>query len=283
MHYFILTAICFIFVFHVPGGASELPACPEYVKKDVWKRVAPFLLPEDHPVKPALDNIFSSSRVTLSVKTMQKAGFQNPIPRKWTHLVVTKHPKVPGYIFKIYLDAQRYFGGKKEYDFWIMRIEGRNAVLNEIEKNGFQETFKTPKKWIYLLPELPAPPGEFLRKDFILVEEDMEIFEKKENEALWTSSLVTEEKLLQLYTILENLGLHDCAKPDNAPFSRDGKIAFIDTQTLYYWPVSYKKMTPFLSKELQPYWNQLVKGSRKKSAAALPPYIETQKKCHTGH
>lgn len=194
---------------------------------------------------------------------MKKAGFINPYSRKWTHLVVTKHPEVPGYVFKVYLDAQRYFKGKKEYDYWLQRIEGVLMIKTEIEKRGWEEIFKTPTKWIYALPAEPSPPKEFKRKNFILVEEEMDIFDTQENYDKWKSDWVTEEKLTAFYTLCEVLGLHDCAKPDNAPFSKDGKIAFIDTQSFYHWPVLYKKMTPYLSKEMQEHWKSLIKGSRK--------------------
>ncbi len=268
---------CYLFLaFDLRGdepGSSAGYLRPSYVKKDVWERVVPYLLPMDHPLKPVLDDLFSKARATVSVKTMEKAGFENPTPRKWTHLVVTKHPQVPGYVFKVYLDAQRYFNGKKEYDYWITRIDGVNAVKAAIEERGWQDTFKTPAKWIYLLPESPVPPKEFLRKDFILVEEDMDIYDYVENEELWASDLVTEETLFRFYTILEDLGLHDCAKPDNAPFSRDGKIAFIDTQTLYYWPVAYKKMTPHLPKELQPYWKSLTEKPKKRGDIPSAPSL----------
>jgi len=236
---------------------------PDHIEEDVWNRVEPHLLPEDHPIKPVLDKIFSESRAILGIKSLKKAGFIKPFARKWTHLVVTRHPDVPGYIFKLYLDAQRYFKGKKEYDHWLERIEGVTMIKTEIQKRGWTDTFKTPIKWIYALPAEPSPPKEFKRKNFILVEQDMDILGTQENYDMWKSEAVTEELLTQFYTICEELGLHDCAKPDNAPFSRDGKIAFIDTQTFYYWPVLYKKMTPYLSKERQTQWKALTKGSRK--------------------
>jgi len=244
---------------------------PSHISKKVWNRIQTFLLPEDHPAKPILDQLFKQARATLSVKSMKKAGFQNPIPRKWTHLIVTKHPNVPGIVFKLYLDAQRYFKGKKEYEHWLERIQGVNLIKGEVAKRGWENQFKTPKKWIYILPKDPAPPKEFYRKDCILVEEDMDLYDDKANEALWKSENVTKEFLINFYTLLEELGLHDCAKPDNAPFSKDGKIAFIDTQTFFRWPVLYKKMTSYLSKEMQKFWKGLIKGSKKKGGSHLQP------------
>lgn len=239
--------------------APESYVKPKKLEQQIWNMAAPYFLPENHPVRPALDEIFSASRATLSIKALKKAGFLNPKPRKWTHLIVTRHPQVPGYIFKIYLDSQRYFKEKPEYIHWIERIQGVLAIQNEIEKQGWQDTFKTPQKWIYPLPEEPAPPKEFVRKYFILVEEDMDLYSDQENYSLWKSEAVTFQKLDRFYHLLKKLGLHDCAKPDNAPFSRDGKIAFIDTQSAFEWPVLYKKLEPYLSEDKRDYWKRLTK------------------------
>lgn len=45
----------------------------------------------------------------------------------------------------------------------------------------------------------------------------------------------------------------------NIPFTKSGKIAFIDTE--HHYPgisVRYDKLTPFLSKEMQEYWHFLI-------------------------
>ncbi|NGX43431.1 MAG: hypothetical protein K940chlam7_01728 [Chlamydiae bacterium] len=238
---------------------KEAEASNRHISEKVWNEVTPYLLPDDHPIKPVLDRIFSEERVLLSIKSMKKAGFHNPKPRKWTHTIVTTHPEVPGYVFKVFLDSQRYFKGKPEYIHWLERIQGALTIDAEIKKRGWDDIFKVPKKWIYLLPEEPSAPKEFIRKNFILVVEDMSIFDTKENVEKWKSDWITEEKLGMLHILLEELGLHDCTKPDNIPFSIDGKISFIDTQTFNQWPVLYKKLTPYLSPEMQTHWKNLTK------------------------
>lgn len=230
-----------------------------YVSEDVWDQVSPYFLPEDHPIRPILDQIFSYYRVTLSIKSMKKAGFIHPKPRKWTHLIVTKHPDLPGYIFKLHLDAQRHYKKKPEYIHWIKRIQGAHAIDKKIQKYHWEHLFKVPEKWIYPLPEEPSPPKEFIRKNFILVEEDMDIFDDKENYGKWRSDWITADKLDSIYIILEELGLHDCAKPDNIPFSKDGRISFIDTETTQEWPVLYKKLTHYLSPPMRSYWKHLTR------------------------
>lgn len=229
-----------------------------HIKANVWNKVAPFLLPEDHAIKPNLDQLFSSSRAILSIKAMKKAGFIHPKVRQWTNLVVVKHPQLPGYVIKTYLDAQRYHKNKPEYHYWILRIEGAHAIKKVIDENHWNHLFKVPGKWIYKLPDHPAPPREYLKKNFILVEDDMDLFDDAGNKAAWSSSqMVTKETLDALYVILKTVGLLDCVKIDNIPFSKDGRIAFIDTQTFNESPVCYDLLLPFLPKELQSYWDQL--------------------------
>lgn len=218
-----------------------------------------YLMPDDHPAKVVLDHIFSKSRAILDTKSMVKSGFINPYPRKFTRLVVTRHPSLEGYIIKTYLDAQRYYKKKSEHHYWKLRIQGAQAIRNFIELHEWKDQFKVPQKWIYALPETPAPPAELLRKNYILVEEDMEIYSRKENKMQWASKTVTPDLLNHLFELLNELGLHDCTSIDNIPFSKDGRIAFIDTQTFNEWPIDYGKLTPYLSEEMKHYWVQKTK------------------------
>jgi hypothetical protein len=237
---------------------------PSHVDIETWKEVEPHFVPYNHPIRKSLDSIFhQKKRVLLSKKSMKKAGFTNYEPEKTTRILVTRHPKLPGYIFKTHLDAQKARKNLPEQHFWLLRIEGAKTIKNLIAEKGWQNTFTVPKKMIYPLPAHPAPPSAFQRINFILVEEDMDILGAKENNQMWGSGAVDKELLDKLYFITETLGLNDCAKPDNAPFSRDGTIAFIDTQTHENWPVFYKKLTPFLSPEMRTYWKSLTKRSRK--------------------
>jgi len=232
-------------------------------KETSLAQIIPYLLPQTHPLHEQLEKIFTSSRVILNLKTLKKAGFTKCKPRKFTRLLVTTHPNTPGYIYKLYLDAQKYYKKLPEYEYWLMRVKGANLILKEIRELGLEEYFKVPKKWIYQLPHSPSPPSEFLRKDFILVEEDMGLYNEKENAKMWKSDKVSREILDGLYTILKNIGLHDCVKIDNIPFSKDGKIAFVDTQTYHEWPVQYKNLIQSLSPDNQEYWKSLIKNPTK--------------------
>lgn len=222
--------------------------------------IAPYLLPPDHPVKPTLDAIFSSSRVTFNPDTLKKAGFAKAGPREFSKVVFTTHAAIPGYVFKLYLDAQRNPGNLPDWRYWLMRVQGANRVREVIAAHGMEALFKVPRKWIYKLPSRPLPPVGYYPKYYILVEEDMELVSDKENEALWSSDFVTTQLLDGYYTILKEVGLSDCARIENAPFSRDGRVAFIDTQTFGRKKVPYHAMDEFLSKPNRDYWKAIRKN-----------------------
>lgn len=233
------------------------------VSQKVWDSLMPYFLPEDHPARKSLDRIFKKSRVTLSAKSMGKAGFTNPKPRKWTHLIVTTHPKLKGYVIKAYVDAQRHHKNKPEYHFWMLRIKGVRKIQKYIGDKGWGDLFATPKKWIYPLPVNPTPPSGFHPKRFVLIEEDMNILSDKDNCEKWRSAFVDEEVLDKVYAILQELGLRDCAKPDNIPFTKNDKIAFVDTQTFEQWPISYPKLASDLSPSMRSYWKDITKPRKR--------------------
>ncbi len=212
----------------------------------------PYLLPENHPAKPILDRIFKDVHSSYSIETMKQAGFIAPQLRKWTHVVVTRHPDLSGYVIKAYMDTYGYHQEQPAYKHWVKRIQGARLLRTLIQKLEAENTFKVPKKWIYLLP------GK--AKSFnhcVLIEEDMHILRRSENKKMWASEAVTEETLELLARLLQKGGLRDCTKPSNIPFARDGKIAFIDTETHGSWPIRYHRLTPALSSKNQRYWKKL--------------------------
>ncbi len=235
-----------------------------YVTNTLWANIQDYLIPYDHPAKIKLDEIFSASRALYNMHSMIAAGFEAAKPQHHSQIIVTRHPELRGYVIKAYLDEQEYHSGKPEYYFWIKRIIGSRLIKNLIESHKYEHLIKVPKKWIYLLPDEPSPPDGSLRKMFILVEEDMDIYPDKRNEKLWGSSAVTKELLKALFTITTELGLFDCAKPANCPIAKDGKVALIDTQSYFAKRVKYHKLTPYLSPSMKRYWLKLTAKSEDK-------------------
>lgn len=235
-----------------------------YVSQDVWNEVKEYLIANNHPIKKTLDRIFSNSRVLYDLESMRGAGFDALPPQHQTQMIVAKHPDLQGYVIKAYLDEQDYYKGMPEYEYWIKRVKGAELIRESINAHKYDHFFKVPKKWLYLLPDDPSPPSTYLRKMFILVVEDMELFDNNTNENLWGSEWVTEDLLDALYTITTELGLLDSARPENCSFSIDGKGAFVDTELYHKSRVKYFRLTPYLSPSMQKYWKKITKNKKKK-------------------
>lgn len=234
-----------------------------YVDPDLWENLTPYFLPEDHPVKEQLDEIFSSGqRVLLNQDTLVEAGFTAPKPgHKLTRPYVLKHPKLKGYLVKMFTDDNKV----TEWEQWVRRIKGAYYTQECIDKHGYQKYFSVPKKWIYPIPVGSASAGEY-RKNFILVVQNMKILKKNENKRTWKSMAVNPYVLDALYTVVDEVGLADSLFVFNIPFSRiDGKISFIDTEDYHIWPINYERMKNYLSPALQIYWDMLIEneGPRK--------------------
>lgn len=259
-----MTKLLFYFIFICSFNFTYAGYSRTYYDANTWKKIQPYLLPEDHPVKPVLDEIFSSSRVIRDENTMEEAGFIEPHIRAFSHLVIGKHPDIKGYIIKTYLDVQTECNrGLPEHELWIERIKGSILIRDTIKTHIWEKIFKVPKKWIYILPDSPSPPFGFYRKNSILVEEDMDLCSHKRNEEIWNSEIVNRKLLKKFYYLITEVGLVDCAKPCNAPFSNDGKIAFIDTESFNEWPIRYKSLIKHLTPEMQVYWQKLILKKKK--------------------
>lgn len=234
-----------------------------HVSEETWDRLLPYLLPSDHPIKPKLDELFTSTRLLKNPKSMKKAGFLNPHPLEWARIVVSKHLSLPGYVIKAYLDNEPYLDGEPEYAFFMKRIDGARLIKSEIRKRGIGYLFKVPKKWIYPVPEYPAPSSKAFRKNFILIEEDMNIYPHEQNYEQWQNNpALTPQTLQILYDLIQDLGLAD-SRPENLPFSKDGRIAFVDTEIFNEWPAKLAKLTKALKGNNKAYWKQIIKSNSK--------------------
>jgi|EndMetStandDraft_5_1072996.scaffolds.fasta_scaffold37093_2 hypothetical protein len=256
----LLRSLIFTLLFFLSAEAASPSA---FVSEAVWQQVKEYIMPNDHPAKSKLDKIFSHSRAFSNFDTMEAAGFAYAKPQHHTHIIVTRHPKLKGYVIKAYLDMQKYHLGQPEHFFWVKRVIGSRLIRDSIQAHQYGHLLKVPKKWIYLLPDKPSPPSAYLRKMFILVEEDMDIYNDVKNEQMWGSPSATKELLRALFTVITEHGFFDCAKPANCPFSKDGRVALVDTQTYYKKRVKYSKLTPFLSPAGRIYWKKLIEKNKK--------------------
>lgn len=226
-----------------------------YVHADTWNTVSPYFLPENHPIKAQLDRIFSEHRAILNEASLKRAKFKNATPGRFSHTVVTTHSKLKGYFVKLFTDYQHI----DEVRQLMKRINGARIIKDAIIKHGYQLLCKVPNKWIYPLPPEPSPPPGTFRKNFILIAEDMDIYGKVKNYSRWRGKKMTEEKVKAVYTLLQEEGLSDSVFAFNVPFTKDGRLAFIDTEHFHNWPVKFEKMMRYLSPSMQKYLCELMK------------------------
>ena len=217
-----------------------------------------YLLPLTFSLKPVLDAIFST-RVTLDQDTLRSAGFQILHKQPRSFIIVAKHPLVPGYLFKIYLDDLLVLKNNRPgWKWFVYRCKGARRIAKVIHKYKIKH-FIVAHKWIYPLPEYPAPPAapQYDQKHTVLIVEEMPLLPKQENKYLWLNQ-VNEEFLDELYTILKHASSIR-SRPDNMNFMPDGRIAIIDTEYPNKNP-DYESIKKYLSPEMLAYWEHLIRN-----------------------
>jgi hypothetical protein len=227
-----------------------------YVSAEIWERVRPYFLPENHPIRPKMDRLFRKHRVIQTPEDFKKAGFKRFHPGHWSRVMASAHPELQGYFIKAFADTELRI--KNDWLKWLHRIEGAESIRACINRHHYRSLMKVPHKWIYPLPIHPSPPenSRYLRKNFILVAEDMRIEEHSKNNKLYRKKM-TPKLMEAVYTVYQEEGLYDSVYPFNVPFCKDGKLAFIDTEFHHRWPVPFHKLTSHFSSELRNYWTQL--------------------------
>ena len=261
----LLSYMVFLFLLEanplVASASKYLATAPNAkVTDQAWQEVLPFLLPEESEIKEKLDALFNDSRAILNSSSLKMAGFTTSRPQEFSLIVVTKHPSFPGYIFKIYLDNEKQKPDNKAQYYFLRRVKGACAIQKCIDENQLDAFFKVPKKWIYPLPAFEGQVKKYSHKNFILVVEDMEILSTKANIKAWKSSMVTKELLVGLHRITTEVGLVDCAKIDNIPFSKDGRVAFVDTESFGFPKVPLYRLKEVIPSHMRSFWSKLIKA-----------------------
>lgn len=219
---------------------------------EVFEQIKSYLLPDNSQAADVLDQIFSKKNVLYSVKTLENAGFQLICNREGRGLIVARHPLLKGFLLKVYLDDLRH----SEWTRWARRVRGALCIQSVIDENKrYSKYFKVPKKWIYILPKESRGRGEFPRESVLLVE-DMKITDKESSRALH-KVLWSYAGLDALYIVLKKSGFSD-GHVDNLPFSRDHRVAFIDTEFTNKANVHFDWLTRWFADSKQPYWQALI-------------------------
>jgi hypothetical protein len=213
----------------------------------------PYLLPSDSPLKPTLDSIFSVPYVIRDKLHFEAAGFKTIFLRSRGLLRVAKHPELPGYLFKLYLEDDLV---KKRHpiDRLVQRCITARKVREVIEKYHGKHIV-VADKWIYKLPKAAkAAPGMYL-----LVVKDMQLVERAKSIQAW-KAVKSHSVLKELYHIL-NAGYGSLAIDQNIPYTKTGTFAVIDTE----YPkrqFNLQRVNRFLNTKAKKQWRNLTKEGR---------------------
>jgi hypothetical protein len=256
---FILFFVFLMMGYFAPGlsHSLQLISYPNFyenplLNEKMRKRISPYLLPQDHPIKEKLDAIFSQSRVTQNYKSFTDAGFAILSVGPKSYVIVARHPECPGYIFKLYFDSeQRTHGGIAHWVWLTRRCVGAKKIKATIKKHKLKY-FTVPDKWLYILPHFPLSQ-EPNPEPFILVETYFDLHE--DSARIWKTR-VKHKHLYELYTIYKS-GYGSSEVVKNVPYTKKGKFAFVDTESPKRKPY-LKRVKKYLSKEMQEYWDYLI-------------------------
>lgn len=226
-------------------------------KEKKLSEIEPYLLPKKHSAHPILEEIFAVKGVLSSIETMQDAGFNILIHRQGRGLILASHPLLPGFLIKTYLDT----GNFVEWTRWVRRAKGRERMQKFLDEHPqYSACMKVPKKWIFKIPKkgIGDSKKDSIARKYILLVEDMKLVSKIKNEKLYKEA-ITYQALDGLYLIIDETGFSD-GHIGNVPFSKDRRIAFIDTEYTHSWPVHFNWLTKWFSPSKQSYWEYLIEN-----------------------
>ena len=215
---------------------------------DLTDDVQRHLLQVEHPFTASLDRIFASSKTLDSARDLERAGF-TIIQLRTPMFAIAEHPDFPGYLFKIHLHSS----SRVIEDRWLNLTARCNAAerLRTLIKKEKLRYFTVPDKWIYVTPTESRDP--------ILIVTKMNIVSENKTKYAW-SKFLKHKHLKELYIIIKsNCGSSKLVQ--NIPFTKEGVFTCIDTEKPSKGDEHLKK---YLSKEMQAYWDGLVKKDKDK-------------------
>lgn len=230
------------------------------MSKKMRSLMAAYLLPLNHPIKRTLDSIFRHRRVVDNEKTLRKAGFSILCAQKKSYIVVARHHKVPGYLFKMYLDSRKSMkDGTPGWKWLLTRCVVAEKIKKIIEDRHYQ-MYSVADKWLYPLT-VRAKKCYLHPQNVVLVVKDMNIFNRRKSEVAWRNQ-ITKQHLDELYGIFSE-GYGSAFLPANLPYTRSGKFAFIDTEYSKR-KIPMSNVLKYVSKEMGEYWTSLIKENKRK-------------------
>lgn len=178
----------------------------------------------DDPLSLDLKSLFRDKDMFDSADNWSDAGFK--IVRESdseTKILVAGHKKADGYLFKKYLNLMPL---EDQLERYTRRLEGATKLRALIEQRNLKHIV-VPRKWLYELPrrftlEMPS---------YIVIVQEFSIPDRESLESEHSHRRIDSDVLRELCVIwFEFRGLDFTAK--NAPFTKRGQVAFIDTEYL---------------------------------------------------
>jgi len=226
------------------------------ITKEMRKRIEPHLLPLDHPAKPILDKLFSKKGITETLDSLVEAGFITVSVRPTSYVIVVKHPALPGYLMKIYLESETRIKQEREGWEWLtFRCIGAKNIRNVIKEKKLKY-FSVPDKYLY---PLPIASGAY-NQPIILICTEMHLLDQEKTNRIWMDQ-ITKEHLKELYELLCVGGSSPHVRW-NMPFTKEGKFTCIDTEHPFRRP-NFKVVNKYLSPKNAKLWNKIVKKREK--------------------
>jgi len=137
--------------------------------------------------------------------------------------MVGRHQSVEGCLFKKYSNKISKISLDDQLANYECRIEGASRLRTFISEHHLRH-IAVPQKWLY---EIPTPSPHISRISYILVVEELKLLDKKKTERAYRH--IDKSVLRELCLVLFHFrGLDSITK--NMPFTKDGRVAFIDTE-----------------------------------------------------
>ena len=177
-----------------------------------------------------LDGLFHRWPAFESSKDWRKAGFQ-VLRDKEDKILVVSHEAAPRYLFKKYSSSDSR-SPKEQLEKYQSRVEGAALLRSHIANNALRHVV-VPHKWLCALPTESGAKG---KSPHVVIVDRHRILDAEESAQRYRH--IDAEAARELCTILFAFRRLDFTAR-NAPFTRDGKVSFIDTE---YVQPSRKKL-----------------------------------------
>lgn len=148
------------------------------------------------------------------------SGFR-VLPRSAEKIIVAGHRDARSFLFKKYPTAWRSYG--EQLELYEERVNGARVLANHLQTHAVDKIV-VPRKWLCTLPSRHEVRG---KPSYVIVVDRFDLLDRDESERLYRK--IDRDLLEDLCAILFRFrGLDFSVR--NVPFTRDGKIAFIDTE-----------------------------------------------------